>query len=134
MKKRSDWEQVTDGVARLFVPGGWLYFVRADSYSGGSACCFVPDASARPYQDTWRNASIDELQLSARPRHALINDNIQTIGQLMDKSDHELMRLPNFGRHSLREIYEAVEKFFQRENVYKEGRVPFTSAKTEPTE
>ncbi|MBF0330187.1 MAG: DNA-directed RNA polymerase subunit alpha [Nitrospirae bacterium] len=50
------------------------------------------------------NKSIDELELSVRAFNCLKNANIKTIGDLVQKSEHELLRTKNFGRKSLNEI------------------------------
>jgi len=67
-----------------------------------------------------RDTLIDDLELSVRLHHCLINDwdyprnakRPATVGDFIDVPDHELMRIPNFGRKSLvewREIVWAVE-------------------------
>ena len=48
--------------------------------------------------------SIDELELSVRAYNCLKNANIRTIGDLIQKSEHELLRTKNFGKKSLNEI------------------------------
>lgn len=113
--KKREWEQVAVGTARLPVPGGWLYFVKSDTYGGGAAACFVPDKDAG--KSSWRTAPIDELELSVRGHRCLVNEYIETVGDLVNKSDAELLRIPNFGRKSLREIHEALDRFFGREGV-----------------
>ena len=47
---------------------------------------------------------VDELELSVRATNCLKNENIVYIGDLVQKSNTELMRTPNFGRKSLTEI------------------------------
>ena len=47
---------------------------------------------------------IDELELSVRSANCLKNDNIVYIGDLVQKSEQEMLRTPNFGRKSLNEI------------------------------
>jgi hypothetical protein len=50
----------------------------------------------------------DELELSVRTANCLKNDNIVYIGDLVQKSEAEMLRTPNFGRRSLNEIKEAL--------------------------
>lgn len=50
------------------------------------------------------NKSIDELELSVRAFNCLKNANIKTIGDLVQKTEHELLKTKNFGRKSLNEI------------------------------
>ena len=47
---------------------------------------------------------VDELELSVRSANCLKNDNIVYIGDLIQKSEAEMLRTPNFGRKSLNEI------------------------------
>ncbi|QCE34269.1 DNA-directed RNA polymerase subunit alpha [Acetobacteraceae bacterium] len=51
---------------------------------------------------------VDELELSVRSANCLKNDNIVYIGDLVQKSEHEMLRTPNFGRKSLNEIKEVL--------------------------
>ena len=51
---------------------------------------------------------IDELELSVRSANCLKNDNIVYIGDLVQKSEQEMLRTPNFGRKSLNEIKEVL--------------------------
>jgi DNA-directed RNA polymerase subunit alpha len=52
---------------------------------------------------------VDELELSVRSANCLKNENIIYIGDLVQKSEHEMLRTPNFGRKSLNEIREVLE-------------------------
>lgn len=54
------------------------------------------------------NRSVDELELSVRSYNCLKNANIQTIGELVQKSEGEMLRTKNFGRKSLNEIKEIL--------------------------
>ena len=51
---------------------------------------------------------VDELELSVRSMNCLKNDNIVYIGDLVQKSEGEMLRTPNFGRKSLNEIKEVL--------------------------
>ena len=51
---------------------------------------------------------VEELELSVRPANCLKNDNIIYIGDLVQKSEGEMLRTPNFGRKSLNEIKEVL--------------------------
>ena len=51
---------------------------------------------------------VDELELSVRSMNCLKNDNIIYIGDLVQKSEGEMLRTPNFGRKSLNEIKEIL--------------------------
>ena len=52
--------------------------------------------------------SVDELELSVRSYNCLKNANIKTIGELVQKSESEMLKTKNFGRKSLNEIKEIL--------------------------
>lgn len=54
------------------------------------------------------NRSVDELELSVRSYNCLKNANIQTIADLVQKTEAEMLRTKNFGRKSLNEIKEIL--------------------------
>ena len=61
---------------------------------------------------------VDELELSVRSMNCLKNDNIIYIGDLVQKTEPEMLRTPNFGRKSLNEIKEVLNSmslYFGRE-------------------
>jgi len=51
---------------------------------------------------------VDELELSVRSMNCLKNDNIIYIGDLVQKTEPQMLRTPNFGRKSLNEIKEVL--------------------------
>lgn len=53
--------------------------------------------------------SVEELELSVRSYNCLKNANIQTIAELVQKNDSEMLKTRNFGRKSLNEIKEILE-------------------------
>ena len=53
---------------------------------------------------------VDELELSVRSANCLKNDNIVYIGDLIQKTEAEMLRTPNFGRKSLNEIKAKLEQ------------------------
>jgi DNA-directed RNA polymerase subunit alpha len=52
--------------------------------------------------------SVDELELSVRSANCLQNANIRLIGELVQKSEQEMLKTKNFGRKSLKEIKEIL--------------------------
>jgi DNA-directed RNA polymerase subunit alpha len=64
----------------------------------------------RPEPEFNRNLlrKVDELELSVRSANCLKNDNIVYIGDLIQKTEAEMLRTPNFGRKSLNEIKEVL--------------------------
>ncbi|HET8612189.1 MAG TPA: DNA-directed RNA polymerase subunit alpha [Sphingomonas sp.] len=73
----------------------------------------IPSAGAEPEQDAnqlnrYLLKKVDELELSVRSANCLKNDNIIYIGDLVQKTEAEMLRTPNFGRKSLNEIKEVL--------------------------
>jgi DNA-directed RNA polymerase subunit alpha len=54
----------------------------------------------------WR--TVDELELSVRSANCLQNANIKSIGELVQKTEAEMLKTKNFGRKSLKEIKEIL--------------------------
>jgi len=54
------------------------------------------------------NKSVDEMELSVRSYNCLKNANIRTIGELVQKTEVEMLKTKNFGRKSLNEIKEIL--------------------------
>jgi DNA-directed RNA polymerase subunit alpha len=57
---------------------------------------------------------VDDLELSVRSHNCLKNDNIRYIGDLVVKTESEMLRTPNFGRKSLNEIKELLSSMVLR--------------------
>ena len=53
---------------------------------------------------------VDELELSVRSMKCLKNDSIIYIGDLVQKTEGEMLRTPNFGRKSLKELKEVLQE------------------------
>jgi DNA-directed RNA polymerase subunit alpha len=73
----------------------------------------APATGAEPAGDTqqinrYLLKKVDELELSVRSANCLKNDNIIYIGDLVGKTEAEMLRTPNFGRKSLNEIKEVL--------------------------
>lgn len=66
------------------------------------------EESAEPAFNRNLLKKVDELELSVRSANCLKNDNIVYIGDLIQKSEAEMLRTPNFGRKSLNEIKEVL--------------------------
>jgi DNA-directed RNA polymerase subunit alpha len=97
---------------QLFVHFDESMPVSAAPVSGGG----VPAAlggGVEPEQDAnqlnrYLLKKVDELELSVRSANCLKNDNIIYIGDLVQKTEAEMLRTPNFGRKSLNEIKEVL--------------------------
>jgi len=74
----------------------------------------LPESTEEPSERTMDkmgeqlNRSVEELELSVRSYNCLKNANIQTIGELVQKTEAEMLRTKNFGRKSLNEIKEIL--------------------------
>jgi DNA-directed RNA polymerase subunit alpha len=64
----------------------------------------VESLSDNPVFNTNLLKSVDELELSVRANNCLKNANIKTIADLVQKTEHEMLKTKNFGRKSLNEI------------------------------
>jgi DNA-directed RNA polymerase subunit alpha len=67
---------------------------------------------------------VDELELSVRSANCLKNDNIVYIGDLVQKSESDMLRTPNFGRKSLNEIKEVLTSMGLHLGMQVEGWPP----------
>ena len=67
---------------------------------------------------------VEELELSVRSANCLKNDNIVYIGDLVQKSENDMLRTPNFGRKSLNEIKEVLANMGLHLGMQTEGWPP----------
>jgi len=87
------------------------------------------------------NRSVDELELSVRSYNCLKNANIQTIADLVQKTEAEMLRTKNFGRKSLNEIKEILAsmglsfgmKFDAQGRLISPSGAPVTAAGVAPS-
>jgi len=66
----------------------------------------VDEEEAKLNENLWR--TVDELELSVRSANCLQNANIKYIGELVQKTESEMLKTKNFGRKSLKEIREIL--------------------------
>jgi DNA-directed RNA polymerase subunit alpha len=66
----------------------------------------VSEEQEKLNENLWR--SVDELELSVRSANCLQNAGIKLIGELVQKSEAEMLKTKNFGRKSLKEIKEIL--------------------------
>ena len=66
--------------------------------------------NGQPVANEHLDKSVEELELSVRSYNCLKNANIRTIRELVQKTEPEMLRTKNFGRKSLNEIKEILEK------------------------
>ena len=67
----------------------------------------MEDAAAERFNEHL-NRSVEELELSVRSYNCLKNANIQTIGDLVVRTEADMLKTKNFGRKSLNEIKEIL--------------------------
>ncbi|HEY0012046.1 MAG TPA: DNA-directed RNA polymerase subunit alpha [Allosphingosinicella sp.] len=92
-----------EGMAMTHVPSG------GGMSSGGVGGGAGGDSEADANQlNRYLLKKVDELELSVRSANCLKNDNIIYIGDLVQKTEAEMLRTPNFGRKSLNEIKEVL--------------------------
>jgi DNA-directed RNA polymerase subunit alpha len=82
-------------------PGGQLEANGASAVNGGGG---VGQASGGPMHDIL----IEELELGVRSYNCLKRAGIQTVGDLISKSEGELNAIPNFGKKSIDEVIETL--------------------------
>jgi DNA-directed RNA polymerase subunit alpha len=78
-----------------------------DDEASDEAPVEISDQDRELYMDKL-NKSVDELELSVRSYNCLKNANIRTIGELVQKTESEMLKTKNFGRKSLNEIKEIL--------------------------
>ena len=66
----------------------------------------APKEEAKLNENLFR--SVDELELSVRSANCLQQANIKTIGDLVQRTEAEMLKTKNFGRKSLKEIKEIL--------------------------
>ena len=81
------------------APGGQL-----DGHGAGGAAAGTP---AQLQGEEW-NILIEELELGVRSYNCLKRAGIQTVGDLISKSEGELNAIPNFGKKSIDEVIETL--------------------------
>jgi DNA-directed RNA polymerase subunit alpha len=99
-------EAVSD--AALILRDHFLVFARQDEdfteMEMGAATLGSEAANA------WLGKSVEELELSVRANNCLRNANITTIGELVQRTEAELMKTKNFGKKSLQEIKDELAR------------------------
>ncbi len=80
-----------------------------DEEGGEESATPAPTLHDREAWSDKLNKSVDELELSVRSYNCLKNANIRTIGELVQKTEAEMLKTKNFGRKSLNEIKEILE-------------------------
>ncbi len=98
---------VSDAASKLMDHLDLFIFVEEEEITEETAGSMITAAS-NPSLNENLLKSIDELELSVRAYNCLKNANIKTIGDLVQKTEYEMLRTKNFGRKSLNEIKEIL--------------------------
>jgi DNA-directed RNA polymerase subunit alpha len=93
------------GLAAKLVKDHMNIFINFEEVMESAA----PSEERKPeIRNEYLNRSVEELELSVRSYNCLKNANIQTIGELVQKTESEMLKTKNFGRKSLNEIKEIL--------------------------
>jgi len=95
----------------------------------------VEEPKGPPYMDKLKdlNKRIDELEFSVRSANCLKNANIHYIGELVQKTEQEMLKTKNFGRKSLEEILRILDSMGLTLGMKLEGWTPPDSDDKEGT-
>lgn len=97
-------EAVSD--AALILRDHFLVFARQDEdFTEDEPGVITPGEA-----NHWLVKSVEELELSVRANNCLRNANITTIGELVQRTEAELMKTKNFGKKSLQEIKDELAR------------------------
>jgi len=79
-------------------------FINCEEGAAPTHDAHVSEEQAKLNENLWK--SVDELELSVRSANCLQNANIRYIGELVQRTESEMLKTKNFGRKSLKEIKE----------------------------
>lgn len=97
------------GLAAKLLKDHMTIFINFEEEIEPSHVSSSEDRSGKPQiRNENLNRSVEELELSVRSYNCLKNANIQTIGELVQKTEAEMLKTKNFGRKSLNEIKEIL--------------------------
>ena len=85
-------------------------FVPVDEEKAAPALSLAPQTSEKEINNETLNKSVSELNLSVRANNCLKNAKINTIGELVRKTEDELLSYKNFGKVSLNEIKDKLKE------------------------
>ncbi len=96
----------------IFTDPARLDFLQAGGDLGDDGAVGAAPAGAAPSgrsPDAMDDILIEELELGVRSYNCLKRAGIQTVGDLLQKTESELNAIPNFGRKSIEEVEETLE-------------------------
>jgi DNA-directed RNA polymerase subunit alpha len=95
------------GLASKLMKDHLTIFINLEEEDESDTPVEIPEGERELWWDKL-NKSVDELELSVRSYNCLKNANIRTIGELVQKTEPEMLKTKNFGRKSLNEIKEIL--------------------------
>lgn len=95
------------GLASKLMKDHLTMFINLEDEDEADTPVEIPEGERELWWDKL-NKSVDELELSVRSYNCLKNANIRTIGELVQKTENEMLKTKNFGRKSLNEIKEIL--------------------------
>jgi DNA-directed RNA polymerase subunit alpha len=93
----------------IFTDPARLDFLRGAEVGGDDGAGAVAGPAAGRSPDAMDDILIEELELGVRSYNCLKRAGIQTVGDLLQKTESELNAIPNFGRKSIEEVVETLE-------------------------
>jgi len=84
-------------------------FTDLDSIEGFGEAAAADSGADLPVAHGMENFPIEELELGVRSYNCLKRVGIETIGDLVSKSENELAAIPNFGKKSVEEVKETLQ-------------------------
>jgi hypothetical protein len=109
MIRSGEIQTITVGRRRLIVLDSYRRYIEAqlagppkDARRNGT----VPSLGSKKQQPAPADLTlrVDALALSTRATNCLLNDQVNTVGQLVQKTERDLLEIPNFGRACLTEV------------------------------
>jgi DNA-directed RNA polymerase subunit alpha len=94
--------------AALILREHFLIFARQDEEAVEVEAGIAPLSTENV--NSMLGKSVEELELSVRANNCLRNANITTIGELVQRTEAELMKTKNFGKKSLQEIKDELAR------------------------
>jgi DNA-directed RNA polymerase subunit alpha len=95
------------GLASKLMRDHLAIFINIEDEDEEETPAEIPEAESAQWYDKL-GKSVDEMELSVRSYNCLKNANIRTIGELVQKTEAEMLKTKNFGRKSLNEIKEIL--------------------------
>jgi DNA-directed RNA polymerase subunit alpha len=104
-------EEALRQAADLLVDGLAIFTdsARAGAGGGGGIASIFGDEPEQEQQPGVEDVLIEELDLGVRSYNCLKREGIQTVGDLISKTEAELLNIPNFGKKSIEEVVEKLE-------------------------